>query len=282
MQLAWTHPLPAAASGMSLAREPGTVLVWDAEHHLARYDVRGQLLVRQRASSSLLMAACSDDGQSIATIGQRGKVRLMTAEFAPVFERTLEARPITLALDALGLRVAVADEKGGLHVFDRTGKRLWHTTTARPLVYLTFFPESASLFGCAEYGLVAAFDRAGKEQWRDGLVANVGGLAVSGDGKRVVLACFTEGLYRYSVVKSQREQLARAAPSRLVGLDYRGEVLLTTGLGKELVRRGLDGELRSILLLPANPVAVALEALGEAAVVLLASGALARVELVSS
>jgi hypothetical protein len=279
MRLAWSRPLPAPPAGLSLAREPGTLLVRDQEHHLGRYDRTGQLELRQRAPASLAASAIADDGRVVAAAGRRGQVWLLTLDFVRLWERSVPRRPVGVALDGLGSRVAVADEAGGVTVFDREGREVWRATSPRPLLHLAFVPELPVLLGSAEYGLVCAFDDKGQMLWRDGLVAHVGSLAVTGDGSRAVLACFTDGLNCYAAMSPKRTVLARAAPSRLAALDYRGEALLTTGLANELARRGPDGEVRGVLLLPSGAVALAVDALGFAAVAALSDGTLAGVEI---
>src|SRR5262245_53484309 len=132
VRLAWSQPLPTPPAGLSLAREPGTLLVWDAEPTLGRYTALGQRELRQRAPADLLLAALSDDGSAVAAVGKRGQVWLLTAELVLLWERTLPHRPLALALDHLGRRLAVADEAGGLHVFDRAGKVRWQAAAARP------------------------------------------------------------------------------------------------------------------------------------------------------
>lgn len=279
MQLVWSRPLSAVPLGLSMARETGALLVWDGEQHLSRFDRLGQRELRQRAPATLIAATQSDDGLTVAAVGRRGQVWLMTADLVVVFERSLPARPVALAMDPLGQRLAVTDDAGGLYLFERSGEEIWRGSAAKPLVHLAFVPEAPALVASAEFGLVCAFDRDGRCRWRDGLVAHAGGMAVSGDGSRIVLACFTEGLNCYTLAKLKRTQLARAAPSRLVGLDYRGEVLVTTGLANELALRGTVGDVRDVLMLPATALALAVEALGAGVVVALADGSLARVEL---
>lgn len=279
MRLAWSRPLPAPPAGLSLAREPGTLLVRDQEHHLGRYDRAGQLELRQRAPASLTASAISDDGRVVAAAGRRGQVWLLTLDFVRLWERSVSGRPVAVALDGFGARLAVADEAGGLTVFDRDGQEVWRAASPRPLLHLAFVPELPILLGCAEYGLVCAFDDRGQMLWRDGLVAHVGSLAVTGDGSRAVLACFTDGLNCYAAMSPKRTALARAAPSRLAALDYRGEMLLTTGLANELARRGPDGDVRGVLLLSSSPLALAVDALGLSTVAVLSDGTLAGVEL---
>lgn len=279
MRLAWSRPLPAPPAGLSLAWEPGTLLVRDQEHHLGRYDRAGQVELRHRAPGSLVAAAITDDGRTVAAAGKRGQVWLLTLDFVKLWERAVPRRPVAVALEAFGRRVAVADA-GGVTVFDHDGREVWRAATARPLVHLAFVPELPVLLGAADYGLVCAFNDKGEVMWRDGLVAHVGSLAVTGDGSRVVLACFTDGVNCYAATSSKRAALSRAAPSRLAAVDYRGEGLLTTGLANELARRGPEGDVRGVLLLEANPVALVVDALGASAVAALADGTLVGVEIV--
>lgn len=278
MRLSWSRPLPAAPVGLGLAREPGTLLVWDVDHHLARHDRLGHPELRQRLPS-LVAATIADDGRSIAAIGKRGQVWLWTLDLVSVWEQSLPRRLVSLAIDTFGQQVAVADEAGGVHVFNRTGQLLWRATAARPLLHLAFVPEAPALVGSADFGLVCTFDFTGRCLWRDGLVVHIGSLAVSGDGGRILLACFTDGLCCYTLGQPRQTRLPRAAPSRLVAMAYRGERTVTAGLGNELTLRGADGEILDALSLPSSPVALAVEPLGDAVVAALAGGSLVRVEL---
>jgi hypothetical protein len=278
MRLAWSRLLPAIPSGLSLAREAGWFLIRDVEDQLGRFDRQGQCEHRQRALAPLVAAVLSDDGKTAAAVGKRGQVWGMTCDLVPIWQRSIRPRPVALALDAHGKRLAVADEAGGLHLFDRTGQLMWHTSVARPLIHLAFVPEAPVLIGSAEYGLVCVFDQAGRCLWRDGLVAHVGGLAVTGDGQST-LACFTDGLNRYPWTQAKKSTQPHAGPSRLVALDYRGENVLTAGLDQELAHRQAGGETRSSLTLSSVPVALAMEALGDSAIAVLAGGELVRIIL---
>jgi hypothetical protein len=279
VRVAWSFPLPAAPVGLSLAREPGFLLVHDAEDHLARLDRLGQAVVRRPAPAPLIAATLADDGASAAAIGKQPRVWMLTSELTALWERSLPRKPTALALDALGRQLAVADEAGGVHVFDSAGKVVWQASSARPLVHLAFVPEAPVLVGAAEFGLVCSFDRTGHCLWRDGLVAHVGSLAVSGDGGRIVLACFTEGLCCYALSQPRQARLPRAAPSRLAALSYTGQTTLTAGLDSQIALRDAEGEILDELPLPGPPAAIAVEALGESALAVLANGQIVRVEL---
>jgi hypothetical protein len=255
------------------------LIIWDRDHDLTRLDRLGQVIVRRPAPASLVAATCSDDGNTVAAIGKRGQVWMMTPELTTMWERSFPRRPVALALDCLGRQLAVADEAGGVHVLDTSGKVVWRAEAVRPLVHLALIPEAPVLVGSAEFGLVCAFDRTGHCLWRDGLVAHVGSLATSGDGGRIVLACFTEGLCCYALSQPKQERLPKAGPSRLAGLDYTGQTIVTAGLDSQLTLRDAGGAVRDELPLRAAPVAIAVEALGESVVAALTNGDVVRVGL---
>jgi hypothetical protein len=279
VRVAWSRPLPAVAVSLSLAREPGLLLVLDADNHLVRLDRLGQVIFRKPGPAPLAAAVCSDDGSAVAAIGKRTRVWLMTPELSILWERALMRRPVALALEPFGRLLAVADDSGAVYVFDTAGKVVWTTTAARPLLHLAFVPEEPILVGSAEFGLVCAFDRGGRCLWRDGPVAHVGSLSVSGDGGRIVLACFTDGLYCYAINQQRPTHMAHAAPARLATLGYTGKQILTAGLECDLALGDAEGIVRDELCLPAAPVAIALEALGESAVAVLASGDVVRIQM---
>lgn len=279
MRPAWSRSLPSAPVGLSLARESGSILVWDGEPTLGRYDRLGQRELRQRAPAELKLAAMAEDGSSVAAAGSKGQVWLLTADLTPHWERSIRRAPTALAIEHLGKRVAVADDGGGLSLFDSAGQLAWRETVPRPLVHLVFVPETGAVVGCAEFGLVCAFSPQGKSLWRDGLFAHVGALTTSGDGKRILLACFTGGLCRYSLPKPNREEITSAGACRLVSSSYGGGALLTADLDKTVTLRDVAGKAMHTLQLPASPLALTLEPLGGAAVLALNDGRMMRIEI---
>jgi hypothetical protein len=93
------------------------------------------------------------------------------------------------------------------------------------------------------------------------------------------VACFTGGLARYALAGPKAERLAEAGAARLAALSYGGDLLVTADLERTLTARGADLEGRRSLELASPPVAVALEALGGAAVCALSGGQLVGVRV---
>jgi hypothetical protein len=276
LQLSWSQTTPAPLRGLALAREPGTALAWGARQGLFRFDGAGRLLGQASLPAPVVAAGSADDGSICAAVGSAGSLWLLGPDLALRWERSVPRRPLAVALDALGERVAVADAGGGLHVYDRLGRRLWHAEAPRPLQFLAFVPEEPVLVASADYGLVACFDEQGQCLWRDSLVAHVGSLATTGDGGTIALACFTEGLVGYSLAAPRQRRALPAGPCRLAALSYSGDAVLTAGLQDELLLRDREGTVQGERAADGTPVGLALGPLGDYALVALAEGKLQK------
>src|SRR5262249_18280546 len=160
-----------------------------------------------------------------------------------------------------GQYLAVSDIRGGLHIFDCQGRTVSQTQSPRPFHHLAFVPAAPCLIGSADFGLVACLDLNGNWTWRDGLVIHVGALAVPGGGERIALACFTEGLQRYSLKGGKLPPFTTVEPWQFVAMSFDGQKILVGGLSKRV--HFLDGGGKTIraFSLDAQPTALALDPL---------------------
>jgi hypothetical protein len=266
----WSHTLPVAVRGLSLARETSRLLARDARGGLTLLDPAGNALaLRHFPPAPILVADIADDGSAVVAGDERATLAMLGPDLQIRWERTVLGQPLAVAVESFGRLVALASTSNNLTVYDGRGRLLWRTETPRPLLHLAFVPEQALLVGSADFGLVMAFDPAGQSVWRDGLVAHVGSLAVTGSG-RSALACFSAGLQWFEV-DGRRAPVTEAAPCRLADLSYDGAILLTVGPGSEVSLRKRDGGLTTWAS-SAQPTAAALDALVRMALVGLADG----------
>jgi hypothetical protein len=268
----WSLKVPSAVRGIGLARESGTVLVRDDNHWLYLVHGSGSRQAQMRAPKELTGAAIADDGSTLVAGGKDGDLWRLAPDLMANWQRTVGKRVEAVAVSPLGDYVAAADGAGGVTLLTRKGRTVWKTESPRPLRFLAFVPETPFLLGSAEYGLVACFDAAGTMVWRDGLVAHVGSLAVSGDGSAVVLACYTDGLYRYGVRSGKPERQALADACRLAALSYDGQAILTAGLTSSVALLDRKGRSLGTHQLEAPASALALGALADRAIVGAADG----------
>jgi hypothetical protein len=270
VRLLWSQALTGGARGLALAREKGWILAWDDANWLYLLNRQGQREAQVHAPGALASACCSDDGSAWAAVGSRGEVWWLAPDLTTRWQRLVPAPAVTAALDPFGQYLAVADARGDVHILDHLGRLVCRAHSPRPLLHLAFGPTA--LVGSADYGLVACLDLNGRWLWRDGLVAHVGSLAVSGDGRQVLLACFSEGVLRYDGQGRKQGRLAVPEPCRLVALSYDGRLLLFGGLSTRLLLLDAAGTTLASHQLEKPFTALALSPLGEAAVIALNGG----------
>lgn len=275
----WTLPTTGTPKELYWLREKGGVLARDDANWLYLVNRKGERQAQVPAPASLAAAAAADDGSAFATVGKRGEVWWLAPDLRPLWQRSVPNRPLAAALDPFGQYLAVADASGNLYVLNRRGRPVAQSQSPRPLHFLAFVPEAPAVVGAADYGLVASFDLKGRCAWRDGLVANVGSLATSGDGGRVLLACFSEGLCSYALSGPPPARLAQTEPCRLAALTFDGGRVLAVSLSHRLLLLDREGRTVSVQSVEKPPCAVALDPLGHTAVAALADRRLVCLDL---
>jgi WD40 repeat protein len=272
LQVAWMHSLPNSARGLALARERGWVLIWDDKHWLYLLNHAGAVQAQWHLDNGLTAAAVADDGSAYAAVGGKGEVYWLAPDLMPRWQKVLPNPALAVALDPFGQYLAASDAKGLLRVYDRAGQAVCKVESPRPLHHLAFVPGASALVAAADYGLVACLNLNGKWLWRDGLVAHVGSLSVTGDGQRIAFACFSEGIQRYNLAGKRLAGQTLAGPVRLAALSYEGDRILAAFASKQI--HLLDGDAQELanLTVERSVTAVGLGALADTAVVGLSSG----------
>jgi hypothetical protein len=272
LQLVWSLPLLSEPRGLTLAREKGWVLAWDQHRWLYLVNYLGKRQAQTCLAEAATAACCSDDGSAVAAGSQQGDVWLLAPDLTIRWQKKLDVGVLAAALDAFGRYLAVADARGFVHVFDRAGHEVAQLQTARPFHHLAFVPAAPYLVGSSDFGLVGCLDLKGQWLWRDGLVINVGGLSVSGDGGLVALACFTEGVQRYQLGGKGLGRVSAGEPVRLIATSFDGRLMLAAGMAESLILLDGGGRVLGAHRLEQPAVGIALAALGEEAFVATADG----------
>jgi hypothetical protein len=276
----WSKTLQGSPRGLQWAREKNWLLAWDDAHWLYLFDDQGKPQVQKHTDPSLVAACVSDDGTAYVALTGKGEVCWLAPDGMPRWQHTLPQPGLTAALDPFGQYVAVATQSGTVHFFNRRGQPLHQVDCPRPFHHLTFVPGAAALVGCADYGLVACMDWHGQWIWRDGLVAYVGSLATSGDGERIVLACFGEGIQCYNLKDPKRHRLPGVEGCRLATISFDGQRILAGISGNEVVLLTPAGEILARHTLDKLVVGLAMDALGHHVAAVLADGTLWFAEVV--
>jgi hypothetical protein len=279
MSSIWTLSTGSAIRAISLAREAELLLVRDDNQTIYLITAKGSLQA-QMTFSGLAAACASDDGSALAAVGAAGQVWWLAPDLTTRWERAVPTVALAVATDPFGQYLAVADKRGGLTLFDRTGRTLGRTASPRPIHHLAFVPTQPYLAATADLGWAGLFDlTTGQWVWTDRPVSNIGSLAVSGNGDAMLLACFSEGIRRYSPAGPDRHALKLPKPGGLVALSFAGEIGVAAGGGRELYGFNAKGSLTFTRELPYPPTALAIAALGGRAIAGFADGRVTTVDL---
>ncbi len=279
LPVAWSYDLGLGARHLCLARESHYVFLDDEKDRLYLLDARGKLQAQRAAPGNVVCAAVADDGSAYAAAGRRNEVWKFAPDLGVCWKRTTSDRPLALALDAFGKFLAYADVHGSVCVLDEQGQLISRLRFPRPIQHIVFVPEASRLVACADYGLVASFDIQGKTLWRDSPVANVGALTCTGDGERLLLACYSEGLRCYDKNGKISGALPLQEPCRLAVISYDGARIVTSGLARSLLILDGQGQLLRRVEVDATPTALALTALAERLIVAMPGGKIVSFEL---
>ena len=272
LSLVWSQKLSATPRGLVLAREAHNVLAWGADHWLHLLNHAGARQGQSREVDPVVSACCADDGSAYAVVGGAREVAWLGPDLMPRWRKALPHAPLAAALDAFGRYLAVADEKGSVHLFDARGEVVGRASSARPLCHVAFVPAAPWLVGSADFGLAGSFDMKGTWRWRDGLIVNIGSLAVNGDGSQLLLDCFSEGLRRFDASGKPLDALRLPEPCRLVAQSFDGSRILVAAMDSQIWLIDPQGRILAGQRFAQPVSALALAALADFAIVALADG----------
>ncbi len=281
-QPSWSQALGDDVLGVALAREKNWLLAWDRAHWVYLLNRHGQRQAQHLFSGPIAKACCADDGSAYVVAGSEGEIRWLNPDLMPRWERKISCPLLTADVDSFGQYLVVSDHRGTLHLYNRLGQPLRQVPCPRPFHHLAFVPETPLLVGCADYGLVACCNWDGQFLWRDGLVANAGSLAVSGDGSHILIACFSDGIKVYNLSGQLTATWTAREACRFAAVAWDSSLTLAAGLGPRLFLLDRQGLTMATHQLDKPIAALALAALGDWAVVALANGSLLGLDITPS
>ena len=286
-ETAWTVLTEAPLKGIGLAREAGSLLVWDDADQLYLLDLYGEYRSVARAPGKILAAAISDDGSRAALLLDGPRLCLLDADLGVVSERAAPPESIGLGIDPHGRFVIVSSRMSVNHIYNRHGKPAGRFNTHQPLAFLQFLADKPTLISAASYGMIAAFDLedagGGKLNvepfWQDRQIANVGRLACTGDGAMILASCFTHGVQRYDLHGHNAGAYHLGGTCTHAVPDFAGRIMAVATLEGELSVLNSGGNVRWKNGLPRAVAALEVDPLGRFLIYGHATGEVVRLDL---
>jgi hypothetical protein len=277
-QLSWSLATEAPLVALRLARETGEVLAADAIGTVYHIDRTGRIANITRGPTPIRAIAWSDTGTGgIALVGDE---KLYWFNSRLLFQGWIEhAEPILgLALEAHGNYAAVSLSSATTVIYDSSRKKVRRFTSLRPLVALEFLVHRPALVGVAEYGLLCEHAFSGEEEWQQQLWSNVGDLSVTGDGKSILLACYSHGILCFDGHGRQVGSYQLGGTVSRVSASFLPGRIVATTMERHFYYIDTDGQFVFQAMLPDDVCRVFCDPAGTGVVVGLSSGRIQRLD----
>jgi len=277
-RVSWSVSAEAPLVAVRLARETGEVLAADAIGGLYHIDREGRIANITRGPAPIRALAWSDTGSGgIALVGDE---RVYWFNQRLLFQGWLEhPEPVlSLALEPCGNYSAVSLSSATNIIYDANRKVVRRFQSLQPLVALEFLVNRAALVGVAEYGLLCAHAFSGEEEWQQQLWANVGDLSVTGDGKTILLACYSHGIQCHDAGGRQVGSYQLGGTVSRVSTSFLPGRIAAATIERHFYYIEPGGQVEFQAELPDDACRVICDPLGSGVIVGLTSGRIMRLE----
>ncbi len=243
---------PEGIVSMDYAEEARSLLMGTETGHLVLLSQSGEQLKRERGFDDIRSLVWSDTGEFGAVALAGGQLVCFDNQLKKRWEVELTGEIRGLAITAYGSHIAVSSESSQTHIVTIDKKEVAKFDTPRPLDFLHFLHEKRLLIGAAEFGYLCCHQLDGREEWNERIMNNVGNIAVSGCGKRILLAAFNHGIQVLTgrgqqkgsfmvdgipnavAASSTRKRLAATTlEDRIYWLNFEGELLWACDLSRD-------------------------------------------------
>jgi hypothetical protein len=190
----WSFATEGPLVAMDVARETGEIMAADATGGLYHVSAKGKLINLTHGPSPIRAISFSDVGRGgIALVGEN---RLYWFDRNLAFQGSIEhSEPVFgLAIEAHGNYAAASLADRSTIVYDCHRQRVRRFGSLQPFIAMEFLVARPALVGVAEYGLLCCHSFNGRQEWAEPLFGNVGDMAITGDGKSILLACYGHGI----------------------------------------------------------------------------------------
>ncbi|MFM7316679.1 MAG: hypothetical protein ACKO5E_07000, partial [bacterium] len=279
--LEWVFVADSPIEAVHLAGESQMMMVRDQSGRTQVISTEGEILASDVASDIIRLSAADQSGELAAMILGKRKMVFLDWDLNLLVEKTLHSEPVALAVDSLGLYVAVSFPGKETWIFTRQGKKVASFDTRQPLARIAFVPGSARLVGATTFDqLVCAeitTDKGGYYDaelvWQQNTGIGIGHLHVIGGNGKVLASCNNMGLQRldldgenegtYQLGGTVIESAADFPGRFFMASTLEGSLLAVNSNGSIMWEHTRGGPWRHLTVDPLGRFAMAASAVGE-------------------
>lgn len=277
-RLSWSFATEAPLVALQLARETGDVLAADAAGGLSLVNRRGKLTGLVRGRSPLRAVSWSDTGAGGVSLVGDDKLYWFNRQLTAQGSIDLPQPSLAVALDAHGHYAAASLNNGTTLLYDVNRKRISQFETSQPLVSLEFLINTPHILGVTGYGYLCCHGFKGERLWEEKLWGNVGDMAVTGDGKSILLACFTQGIQCHTERGAHRGSYQVGGTVCRVAASFVSKRLAAATQERQFYWLDLDGRVEWETVLPEDVCRLICDPFGTGVICGFQSGHIVRLD----
>ena len=268
----WSYAARSTPTGVDIDLETGdvTVVTEDGRLHLLGGDgVLRADPIAMEAGPAIAWADTAIGGvvqlgaRRAGWISREGKVRWTV---------DCHDQILNVATSPFGNAIAISFADRHNVVLDNKQQPIGEFTSIRPLRHLHLASHRPIVVGAAESGVLSSHTIGGQERWAEKIWTNVGGMAINGNCRTVLLAAFNHGLQRFNHRGRAQGFYDIGGTAHTVSISYIGTIIAAATQENHFRLIDLDGKTLWQTQLPESIVALQCGPFGEHVVFGFSSG----------
>lgn len=247
--LDWIYQADSAVAAVHLSGESQAILVRENSGRIVAITPEGDIRNVQAAPEAVKLSAADQSGQLVALVMDRTKLVLLDGDLNLIVEKKLHSEPLGLAVDPLGLFVAVSFEGRETQIYTRAGKMAGKFETRQPLARMSFVPGASRLLGCTKFDQFLAVDFEAESRgqlipeiaWARNTGVVFGHMHVIGESGKVLASCNVMGLQRLDEEGENEGTYQLGGTVIEASSDYPGRFFLASTLEGSLIAVNVNG-----------------------------------------
>ncbi|MEP3479529.1 MAG: WD40 repeat domain-containing protein [Fuerstiella sp.] len=247
---------PEGIRCLTYAAEARQVLVGTASGFLIKLHRDGVQDQRVRGFDHLNHLAWSHDGRFGAAVTRDKRLTIFDRHLRPKWHVTMTGKINCIAMSPFGSHIATGTEARRIHVVTTDKKELVEIETPQAINHIQFLQDSAAFIAAAEFGHLCKHSIDGQLEFEERIMNNVGGLAITANGKRILMAAFNHGV---QVMDAEANSMGSfqidGLPAKIICSMAKRRIVVTT-LESRLYVLNFEGDLQWACDLAVDPVHV--------------------------
>lgn len=247
--LEWVFVADTPVEAIHLSSESQKIVIRDQSGRVVCLTTSGEPLASQITPEPIRLSAADQAGQLLVFILGKRSLVLMDWDLNLLAERQLHSEPISLAVDPLGLYLAVGFMGNETRLYTRAGKPSGSFETRQPLAHMAFMPGTSKLLGSTRFDqLICAELEQGKGHqldtevaWTQNTGVAIGHLHVIGGASKILASCNNMGLQRLNLEGDNEGTYQLGGTVLESASDFPGRFFLASTLEGSLLAVNANG-----------------------------------------